>query len=256
MKHFIAALGSVLLLFQFSCSDDEKTSTGSIEIEFDNVVGIDDLELNTTDEPYANSKDESFKITSLKYYISNIQLHMTDGSVYSDPVSADGSKGYYLIDESKEASRVLSLQNVPVGDYDKITFTIGVDANQVTEGAQTGALDPVNGMFWSWNTGYIFLKVEGVSASSSDPDHYILYHVGGYKTPNNIRTKTLSMGSEAAAVRSSRTPEVHIIVDVKKFFNAPNQISFETSPVRHMPADNVEIADNYVNTFIVDHVHN
>lgn len=257
MKSIISKwLWFIALVLFYSCADEEKQQTGSVDIEFDNVVGTDDLELNTVDEPYTNAAGETYKVTALKYYISNIKLLTADGGVYTDPVSADGSRGYYLVDESVAASQVITLENIPADDYTQIEFTIGVDADRVDEGAQTGALDPVKGMFWDWNTGYVFLKLEGNSAASTDENHYILYHVGGYTTPNNIRTKTVSLGHEPASVRSNRRPEIHMIVDVNKFFDAPNEISFATSPVRHMPADNVEIADNYSNTFVADHVHN
>jgi len=258
MKSIITAWLCVVALALFNgCSDDDaKTQTGSVDIEFDNVVGTNDLELNTADQPYTNPAGETYKVTALKYYISNIKLLTADGEVFTDPVSSDGSKGYYLIDESKEDTHVITLEGIPAGDYTDIEFTIGVDADRVDEGAQTGALDPVKGMFWDWNTGYIFVKLEGESVSSTDDHHYITYHVGGYDSPNNIRTKTVSLGHEPATVRSDRRPEVHMIVDVNKFFEAPNEISFAVSPVRHMPADNVEIADNYNNTFVADHVHN
>jgi hypothetical protein len=258
MKYFIfISLCSLVMSLFISCSEDDGEQTGSIDIEFDNVVGSADLVLDTEDEPYTNTVGETYKITALKYYISNIKLKTLDGAVYEDATTADGAKGYYLINEGDEETHLVTLENVPADDYTEITFTIGVDANQVSEGAQTGALDPAKGMFWSWNTGYIFVKLEGESSSSTDPDHYILYHVGGYKDPNNnIRPKTVSLGHEPASVRGNKTPEVHMIVDVNKFFESPNQISFGTSPVRHMPADNKVIADNYTNTFVADHVHN
>jgi hypothetical protein len=259
MKHILILSCIAISFCLFSCSDDspEKDATGSLSIEFDNVVGEDDLALNTAGEPYTNAAGESYKVTALKYYISNIRLRRNDDFVYEDEVAVDGSKGYYLIDESIAASRHLTIENVPPGDYVEMTFTIGVDANRLTEGAQTGSLDPVKGMFWSWNTGYIFVKMEGVSAASSDPDHVILYHVGGYADPdNNIKTKSVLMGDEPAMIRGDKTPEMHMIVDINKFFEAPNAISFADTPVQHSPAANKVIADNYTNTFIVDHVHN
>jgi hypothetical protein len=246
-----------------SCSEDDNAQLGEIEIEFDNVVGDADLELNTSDEPYINSANQSYKVSTLRYYISNIKLKRSDGTIFTDEVLPDGSKGYYLIDESDGESQHLTLTKVPAGDYTEISFTIGVDADQVTEGAQTGPLDPAEGMFWSWNSGYIFVMLEGLSEDSSDPDKNILYHVGGYKSDpavpslvDNVRNKTVPMGSEPAMVRSDRTPEVHLIVDVNKFFASPNQINFTDTPVQHSPADNTKVADNYVNTFVVDHVHN
>jgi hypothetical protein len=105
--------------------------------------------------------------------------------------------------------------------------------------------------------------MEGLSDDSSDEDNNIVYHVGGYKSDSaapgladNIRTKTVSLGTSPAMIRSDRAPEVHMIVDVNKFFDAPNQIKFSVAPVQHSPKDNTKIADNYMNTFVVDHVHN
>lgn len=257
MKNLFSAFVLICIVIVFNaCSSDEDPAYGSIEIEFDNVVGERDLELNTSGQPYTNAAGESYKVTTLRYYISNIKLKRSDGTIYEDEISADGSKGYYLVDEADGPSQHIELEKVPVGDYTEITFTIGVDANQVTEGAQTGVLDPAKGMFWSWNSGYIFMMMEGISSSSEVEGNVITYHVGGYKTPNNIRTKTVTMGSSAAQVRSDKTPEVHLIMDVNKMFDAPTEITFTEFPVRHMPADNIVIADNYVNTFTVDHVHN
>ncbi len=259
---FLLALFAATII---SCDDDddEGGQTGDIEIKFDNVVGEDDLELNTSDQPYTNAAGESYKVTMLRYYISNIKLKTSDGKTYTDEVTPDGSRGYYLIDESEVGSHRVTLEKVPAGDYSEITFTIGVDANQVTEGAQLGALDPAKGMFWDWNSGYIFMMFEGESEDSSDPYKAILYHVGGYKSDaavpglaNNIRTKTLSTGHEPAMVRSNKTPKVHVIIDVNKFFDSPNEISFAETPVQYSPADNTKVADNYVNAFVVDHVHN
>ncbi len=260
MKNIFALfLYTFLLIAILSCSqDDEGATFGKVEIEFDNVVGTADLQLDTDNEPYTNSTGEPYKVSALRYYISRIKLKRSDGTVYEDEVSADGSKGYYLIDESEAASQVVELENVPVGDYTEMTFTIGVDANQVAEGAQTGVLDVTKGMFWDWNSGYIFVMLEGISSVSSDKDKYILYHVGGYKSDpaNNLRTKTVAMGSETAQVSSTATPEIHMIVDVNKFFQSPNEISFVETPVQHLPAANAKVADNYMSTFIVDHVHN
>ncbi|HEX5169993.1 MAG TPA: MbnP family protein [Cyclobacteriaceae bacterium] len=246
-----------------SCSDENKSEYGEIEIEFDNVVGDDDLALNTSSEVYTNSAGESYKVTTLRYYISNIVLKKNDGSSFSDTVSPDGSKGFYLIDESDNGSQHIHLENVPVGDYSEISFTIGVDATTLNQSSQTGPLNPADGMFWNWNSGYIFVMIEGISTNSSDPSKEILYHVGGYKTDtsdpslaNNLKSKTLSLGTEPALVRGDMTPEIHMIVDVDKFFASPHQIRFSENPVQDVPAENAKIADNYVNTFIVDHIHN
>jgi hypothetical protein len=255
---------SFLLVFS-SCKKDEVVSSapGTLTLEFDNIVGDENLQLNTTNTPYTNSKGEAFKLTWLTYYVSNIKLKKADGTIFIDPVKSDGSAGYYLIDEADPDSQEVKLVNVPAGDYTEVTFTIGVDANQVNQGAQTGALDPAKGLFWSWNSGYIFFAVEGVSPVSTETGNVFQYHVGGYKedaasatAANNIKVITLGFNGDKASVNSAHSPEVHMLMDIKKFFNGPGaSVSFAANASRHSPKSCVDIAGNITSAFTVDHVH-
>src|SRR5690606_20878888 len=112
-------------------------------------------------------------------YISNIKLQTNSGVEYVVPQDS----GYFLIMEDEPSSQVITLSNVPAGDYDKITFTIGVDSLRSTMdiSKRTGVLDPTqghDGMYWTWNSGYIFFKMEGTSpAAPADQDHKFYYHI-------------------------------------------------------------------------------
>jgi hypothetical protein len=261
-KIFIAI---ILLFVAFACSEENDTAltNGSLKIEFDNVVGSANLQLNTSNQLYTNSLGETFKITELRYYISNIKLKRTDGTFFVDPVINDGSKGYYLIDEADAATQVVTLADIPAGEYTEVTFTVGVDANRVTQGAQVGPLDPAKNMFWSWNSGYIFFRMEGVAALSTQPENVFQYHMGGYKLiagntnmVNNLREVTLSFNADNPSVNGSNTPEVHVMMDALKVFNGPgSQVTFTSNTSRHSPASCVDIANNVQAAFVVDHIH-
>lgn len=258
----ILAIFSVII-FSVSCSkEQDPAGPGTLTLHFDNVVGDADLNLNTTNTPYTNSKGEAYKLTWLTYYVSNIKVKSADGTVYTDLVKSDGSAGYYLIDEADADSQDIVLKDVPQGDYTEVTFTIGVDAAQVDQGAQTGALDPAHGLFWSWNSGYIFMAVEGVSPASTQTENVFEYHVGGYKEAagttlaNNVKTITLSFNGDAAPVKMGHEPKVHLLYDVNKFFNgAGASVTFTANASRHSPAACVDIANNIIGAFSVDHVH-
>lgn len=246
------------------CSDDDSDpGIGTLALQFDNVVGTSNLQLNTSNTPYINGNSEEYKVTTLSYYISNIKLKREDGTVYVDEVKPDGTAGYYLIDELDAGSQEVILKNIPSGNYTEVTFTIGVDANQVNQGAQTGALDPVKAMFWNWNSGYVFVKIEGVSPASTETDNIFQYHVGGYKEDtnnanlvNNIKTLTLSFNGDLAPVKASHEPEVHLLFDVEKFFDSTGaKVSFAANANRHSPKSCQDIAGNIPTAFIVDHVH-
>jgi len=260
-------LYSYLLLFLslaiVACDDDDDPSTGGtgqITIEFDNRAGNDDLELL---KEYVNGAGESFQISKLNYYISNISLTTTDGKVFIVPQDSS----YFLIMEEEGESQHVHLRNVPSGNYNQISFTIGVDSLRSTMdiSKRQGVLDPAqghDGMYWTWNSGYIFFKMEGTSpAAPSDQDNKFYYHIGGYggyETPalNNIRTTTLDMGSAVAQVRPEKNPQVHLHVDVLEFFSSPTSISIADHPLVMFSEYSTTVSANYVSMFKYHHVHN
>jgi hypothetical protein len=255
----ISAIILVALSF-YSCKENDEIKPdekGQITIEFDNTVGEDDLQLNTE---YTNAAGETFIVTKLNYYISNISLKTTNGVEYIVPQD----ESYFLIMEGDPESQEVTIENVPAGDYNEVKFTIGVDSLRSTMdiSKRTGVLDPAgeNDMYWVWNSGYIFFKMEGTSPASTQADHKFYFHIGGfggYDTPtiNNIKEKTISMGSARAEVRSGKKPEVHLHADVQKVFGTPPFKLADYSAV--MLGDfSTTISSNYVDMFEFEHVHN
>ena len=240
-----------------SCDDKDKNKpapVGELDLEFDNVVGAQALVLNTGN--YTNAAGNAFTVSKFNYYISNIKLTKADGTEWQEPES------YHLVQENVAASQALTLKDVPAGDYAKLTFTVGVDSARNVAGAQTGALDPNNEMFWSWNTGYVYTKLEGTSPQSTSTNNGLTFHIGGFKSPNNtIRTVSpaLPAATPALQVRADRTPEVHLKVDVLGMFNgqtAANNIDFRTLSTTMGGANSVKVANNYAaGMFRIDHVH-
>ena len=155
MKFFSFATPVITLLISSllltSCQKDEATpanQTGELDIEFEHTVGTAPLVLNK--QTYSSLAGDQFTVSTFKYYISNLKLTKTDGTQNAVP------EGYYLVNSDVSSTQHLAIKNVPTGDYKALTFTIGVDSVRNVSGAQTGALDPTNTMFWSWNSGYIF----------------------------------------------------------------------------------------------------
>lgn len=268
MKNLIQySLFAAVLFSSIACEKDEpknptnEPSKGAFEIEFDNRAGNANLQLNTEDYIYTNVNGDDLRVTELKYYISGIELVRADGSVYQDPMSNDGSKGFYLIDEAKGEDNVVVLNDIPESAFTDLRFTIGVDGNQVEEGAQTGALDVTNNMFWNWNAGWIFVRFQGESPSSTEENNEVAFHIGGYQESgenpmlaNNLKTVTIPLGYEVK-VAEGRLPTAHINVDVMKLFSSPNVIDFSENALRHSPVSCVDLADNFPNAFVLDHIH-
>jgi hypothetical protein len=273
MKSFQKLLALLIstVLIAASCkkesADNDNPATDElvpVSVEFDNIVDGNNLLLNSTD--YTNGAGESFKITTLQYYISNIKLRKTNGTEYVVPQDSS----YFLIKESDYATRLCRFK-APAGDYNQLSFVIGVDSLRSTMdiSKRTGVLDPAgghdDGMYWGWNSGYIFFKMEGTSPAApvdASGQRKFRYHIGGFggysaPTINNIKTITINLTpSGIAQVREGRSANIHILVDVMKLFNGNTPVSIAANPSVMFSEYSKTIADNYTQLFRHDHTEN
>lgn len=193
-----------------------------VNFHFENYVGAQRLLLDSAN--YTNAFGQPYTISMFKYYISDIKLYGTspgkDKVVY-------GNDRSFLIRQDDELSQFFSLDDVPEAAYDSISFLIGVDSLHSNSGAQSGALDPINGMYWTWNTGYIFLKLEGHSPGSKSPGHIFEYHIGGFREPTNfLRRVSLTFPKKHFNTQTAKIQELYIGVDAGKVIDGPYPIDF------------------------------
>ena len=270
MKNILmAALGATLLFSacKKESNDDYNANTKSeLTLEFDNIAGDQQLILNNGS--YINAAGEPFTVSILQYFVSNIRLTRIDGTEFVVPQK----ESYFLIQEHNTNTRLCKIQ-VPEGEYKEVRFTIGVDSLRstmpITE--RTGVLDPANypsghdGVYWSWNSGYIFLKMEGESpAAPADPsgEKKYRFHIGGlggYSSPtiNNIRETAIDLtGKGTVKVKSGRQPVVHFTMDVLKVMKGSTTVSIAAYPTVMFGAFSSNIANNYTNAFAHVHTHN
>ncbi len=224
-------------------------TTGTVSIVINHVVNDSTLVFGV--QKYINANGDTFSVTTFRYYFTNIVLKTASGFTYTQPES------YYLVDQSVPGSLTLHITGVPRGNYTSLQFMIGVDQSRNTSGAQTGALDPANGMFWTWTSGYIMAKFEGFSPQSGDPAKKLTYHLGGFTGTNSvIRGETFTL-PVAASVSETHSPAIHLKGDAAAWFKAPNVISFAS--VYDITVSNINaknMADNYANMFSVTSVVN
>lgn len=185
---------------------------------------------------------QSFSVTNIKYYISNIYLTNADGSKYL-------IREYYLIDELDESTRQLNFSDIPDGTYTAIEYIVGVDSLHNCSGVQAGALDPIKGMFWAWNTGYIFLKFDGTSPLSKSNGNTLEYHIGGYRSPNNCIRKVNLNFKKPLLINGSTNQTINIKADILQLFKSPTFIDFSTLSSVTDFHNATTIADNYAGMF-------
>ena len=90
-----------------------------------------------------------------------------------------------MIDIFKPETLDILLNTTTFSNGDELSFNLGVSSNMNRTGAHSGALDPSNGMFWSWQSGYINFKIEGISPSCLTRKNKFQFHIGGYQAPHN-----------------------------------------------------------------------
>ncbi len=223
--------------------------TGLLKIRFVNTVKGTPVQLNST--TYTNPFLEQYTISKFKYYISNIALAFPDG-IYRE------SESYHLVDEKDPASLSFGFM-VNVNTYHSLLFMLGVDSIKNVSGAQTGALDPLNDMFWTWNTGYVMAKMEGNSPQSKVVNAKVEFHIGGFSGPNNV-LKKLRLNFPAGMeldIREGKTSEIIIEADFDKWWQQPNDLKISDNPVCTTPGELAKkFADNYSKMFTIKNVIN
>lgn len=191
---------------------------GNIHIIFEAISKGEEGILNKN---LVNDFGENYTITKLKYYVSNIKFVAGEKRKNTGKV--------YLIDAAKK--NIITIA-VPSKNITGLSFLLGVDSALNCSGAQSGALDPLNDMFWTWNNGYIFFKVEGNSEASKADLHRIEHHVGGFKGSNKT-LRGIYLPINKALLKGKKNLVIQL--DIDKYWNGINKIKLAELPVIALP---------------------
>lgn len=260
LKHIKLAAIAALVLFMTSCdSDDDDDNNpgtqpeakGIMHIKIDHEWGPNQDHFHLGEAYVHPENDDTLTFNKLNYFISNIKLYQADGTEWAQEES------YHFIELGQGhmgSSLEINIDDVPQGNYTSMSYMIGVDSTRNVSGAQTGALDPATGMFWSWTTGYIFVKYEGESVLSSSGQ--FSYHLGGFEgTRNAIQNVSHDFQGATLEIMPNANPSVHLIVDPSKLWQ--DGFSSAQQNMLHMPGDMaVMLAGNVAEGFRYDHIHN
>jgi hypothetical protein len=189
---------------------------------------------------YQNHFAQLYSVTRFRWYCTDVRiLGESTQERIADVILCDA--------EDSASLRVSATVSVSQG-YSGVSFVIGVDSLRNCTGAQEGALDPINGMFWSWNSGYIFVKLEGYAPASSAQGKKLEYHIGGYRPPA-ICMRSVTLPFRMISVADHSTVQIDIGVDVAQILMQPHNINFQERPVVTDFRYAQEMADNYKDMF-------
>ena len=191
-------------LFYIICSAQNKDS-----LYFQFRLKFNDVPIRFN-QKYISSKKDTLSIRVFKVYLSNIKL------LYQDESELTVSKKAFLLDFDSLNTLRIPISTITESEVKKIQFCIGIDSLTNISGAQTDDLDPIKGMYWAWQSGYINMKLEGNSSSCKTRKNEFQFHIGGYREPfYAIRTVEIPIQKSANSHN-----EINLSIDFAKLFTA------------------------------------
>ena len=194
----------IVFLFLFCFQVNSQSKNDSLAVNFHLEFNKFPLKLN---KKYVSASKDTLTIETFRCYISNIQIQYDDNSVFTQKES------YHLLDLENPNSFQIPITKKSDKLISKITFNIGIDSLTNTSGAMAGDLDPIKGMYWAWQSGYINMKIEGKSSSCKTRKNEFQFHLGGYMKPYYAMRKV-----ELNFNKNSNN-NVNIGIDLKEFFS-------------------------------------
>jgi len=140
------------------------------EVEFVPLWGEKRLLAN---EPLHCRNGDSLKLKKLAWYISDLHLMLGSTTVWRDEEKAR------LMGAGVTGELKIKINYADTIQFDAVEFYAGIDSLTNCSGAFVGSLDPANGMYWTWQSGFINTKIEAESNSGRE----LQLHLGGYRWP-------------------------------------------------------------------------
>lgn len=213
---------------------------------------------------YANSSGQMVNFRTLKYFLANVKLKQQNGNWISFP------NQYGLIVPSKKQMQ-FKLVGVPNGVYNEIQFQIGIDSmvnhsnpmkfptSQVgkivdQDFPNDSVLRPeINqDMHWTWNTGYIFLKLEGRYRKKDGTEMPYFFHLA------NDNNKLLVPFSGLNFTINNNQRKVNLTLDAYRIFNGTFKYNLEEDgDFSHSTNDNgifSKLKPNLIESFSVKNI--
>jgi hypothetical protein len=154
----------IIFLFFLWFSSYSQSNNDSLAVTFH--LEFNKLPLELTKQ-YVSASNDSLSIENFRCYISNLKIQ------YS----------YHLLDAENPNSFRIPITNKGAKLISRITFSIGIDSVTSNSAALSGDLDPIKGMYWAWQSGYINMKIDGKSPSCQTRKNKFEFHIGGYLQP-------------------------------------------------------------------------
>jgi len=244
MRHLI--LVGCILLMSAACkkktdnNPDPTVTSPQLKLTVQPVFGPEDLYLDST---YTTQDGWDIQFTDIKFYMTNW------GNGSNELVDAA------RFDYRQNGTAAFQVDGA-VADFGSLSGNIGVPASinhndpSAFPNASVLNIMNANGMHWAWNTGYIFIIIEGRADTIPDGnplfDHYLTYHVG-----TDAYLGTVNFPVIAWTPWTSTLHKTELNLDMKKVIDNPtNPIDIRSEYITHSSSNQAALTEKVKSNFI------
>jgi hypothetical protein len=233
-----AAFLSAAILLSPGCSDDTTPSpaapVGTVVVQFDHTVGAAPLEFDR--QIYTNAAGNQFGVTTFQYLVSRFRLHRPAALRHEGDYEP---AAVHFRDGREDATRTITFDDVPTGDYAHLSFVFGLTNEDNVTGAHP---EHDAAMLWPDNPpamlgGYHYMKCEGTWGSG--PANFAT-HTGrssdGVDRSFEVELELHGSLRHGFEVVEGQTVTVRVSMDLAEWYSTPHTYDFaDHGPIMEDP---------------------
>ena len=173
-------------------------------------------------KPFQNKKGQRFNVSRLRYLISDITFHKSNGSSFL-------VDEYHFVDLADNSTLTFTpTTKIPGGCYSAISFTFGFDSI-----ANASIYPDLNTVNWNWpmmlGGGYHYMQLEG-KYDSLGVDRFFATHMGKARnlstTPTSFEDNSFTAQPTNSAININGNFSFDIIMNVEQWYENPFEWDF------------------------------
>lgn len=223
----------ITILGLSSCTTDDK-GTGRISINF--IHEVDGSALQTDTMQYVNEAGDTYSVESLKYFISNLKLIKSDGSIV--PLCEEEKIIY--IDNDLPATMYEELpDSVPAGVYKSLTFTFGIEEADNHSGLFTTPPETYMESTEELGGGYNYMRMSGRYAQTpgiNEKNYNFFLGIGQIHPSTGLGADEVryvhndfpvTVSNISFELDKDEEVVINLIMDIQQWFQEPHEWDFQ-----------------------------
>jgi hypothetical protein len=233
MKTLKLSISLLMIIFSIAfLGCDKKTDdpiakpAGKLIINFEHY--LDNAPVVRDSFMYTNAAGNNYKFTLVRYFISDVKLYKSDGSI---KLIDDWTDYFYIDTDIPSRLKWVVYDSIPIGDYDSISFHFGF--KDIDNHSFMFVNQPESNMVWPEDLGggYHYLQLEGKWRYSSTISIGYAYHLGRGQSrdannqpvaPFFDNSFRVSLPSSSFSIADGKTTEVNFRMNIEKWFMEPH----------------------------------